>query len=525
MKNHLLVLLALVVCCRSSSAQRITYTEGDTFSLEDKDANFDFLGEVRGDLVFMQNGTSPEQKALCLVDPRTLKIIYKRTFESLRIFHESDFFGFYGDTILLFKTIVRSREGVLTRSLVAHIIEVDDGFRDLDERLVDTFMGDNEPMIDFDSHRDTFAIYTSTRTSLYDRNLNKLAYVPKHIVFAPKAIRYKNNEQYGWYGRNAWFEIKDRDWGKAFYKIGAWKGERIYAQSEFVRDSNSFQMRGHYSLVQVLKYHERKSKRRGDYTFTPKEGIRILNYNCMLMEGGAILIFGVYQDMSAQDENVRLGVFSKILDADLNEVTEANYLEVINAPYEQVKSDVNYDLLADKMSMGSFEKLDIYSRTDFLLTRRFSYHTYLLCINRHSGQITCEGLYRKYARGRNSHMLNNLCLIKLDDTSELMLFYDHPDNMNTTISDTSVKQAGWDSGQYVLTYVTFTPSQGFSRRQMVSDKLLSRYFMNLYFKENYNYRDPRTGNYEIVGVAYNRGNTGGRYVRIVISSLRVSLQD
>lgn len=245
----------------------------------------------------------------------------------------------------------------------------------------------------------------------------------------------------------------------------------------------------------------------------------------MLMEGGNILLFGVYQDMIAGGDNVRLGVFSKILDAELNEVTETNYLEIINTPYDEVKNHVDYDLLADKMSMGNFEKLDIYSKTDFVLTRRFINHSYLICVNRHSGQITCEGLYRKYCKGKNSHMLNNLCLIRLDDTSEIMLFYDHPDNVNMTISDTSVKQVGWDSGQYALVYVTFTPSQGFSKRKLVSNHLVTKYFMNLYLRENYNNPIPRTDSFEIIAAAYNQSNTCGRFVRIVISPSKISLQD
>lgn len=359
-----------------------------------------------------------------------------------------------------------------------------------------------------------FRVESDKLRRLYDLDLNEHSYPASGEVRAP----FPEQRKFLFRMRNIFDSDKEPERQKFFYLVTTQNfGGRLYAKAEFVPDVFSEVNKGHIDQLQLSLYDSLENTKKAELDLQIRNTSYILDYEFHTMPDKRILLFGIYQDKTAQEENLRLGWFSCIIEPGMNQGSPFQYYEMVNAPKDKLKEQEGYGKLMSPYSFEYYFAIQVQDENTYILRHeksgRDDNRFGMILIDKKVGTISYKSIGNKYSSDYAG--ITGYLDYVMADTVVFILFNDHILNNGLAALDKPSQQCTGEAGKTCMSYVVFNPETGFTKR-LQPYTYDGNYIVDVNLGTNVN-KLNKTGDREILAMAYNADKTSCRICRIIIT--------
>ncbi len=309
-----------------------------------------------------------------------------------------------------------------------------------------------------------FYVYEEGGIYKFNAEMNEIPDSPEQN---PTQFPIKNKKISNEYSFVNTFEIKYPEKQEFFHVAGRYKRKEFYVKSNFVPDEISFPYRGHFQSIQVLSYDSTTHIEIAKIDFSIRNTSKVIDYQCQVMKDGNVLITGIYQDVTAIGRPLILGRFAKIISKDLSSISDVSYLELMQTEESLAVTHPNYMLMfmvvfSQNLYDGEISNSDSYMF--FTLAEKYTAFE----INKRTGVMKMLNLNAKYEKS-DKLFLGGFMDFVINDSTKLIFFNDHKNNLGLSGSDTNVIECTENYSGTSWSYVTYSVGKGFSERKMAFD--------------------------------------------------------
>ena len=504
----LLILFSGTICLQ---AQTISFSKGVSFKYSGE--NYSSLGQTDRFVFYKESNEDNLGNYLLKFDIKTLDMVERVNLDKLIINGNIEFVNVLNDQLYIMTcsdNFNKSRQ--VSSTIKVYTCNANSEIRNISEQELCEFTCTETPNVYFMDGLNLFVVSNGEKTARYFN----LSFA--EVQFPSQAYKYPLPVNYKFIRINYSSEEGNRNKQEKFFYPFSSRGDiRYYVKSEFARNDTLYKTKGHIQSLEIVTYDTVKNFRKESYKFDIREASFLMDYNVQLMKDGRILIIGIYQDRTEPGENIRLGLFSKIIEADFRDKIPAFYLEILNAKKDSLEVDPKRHYIFNYFGYSSY----FFSQMEYkgnYFSHTYSYPCPVSCydmvlVNKQTAFISFEKLPVKTTCNGDNWFMGGFLSTNLKDSLMLILFNDNSSNKGLAASDPEILTYGDNPDSIMLAFVLFTVGRGFGKRQMLYDGATERFFIRTYSFESLIGEPDAEGRFDIFTLAYDMKQKNCRLYR------------
>lgn len=484
---NLLICFSAFFILNHTTAQKVEFQKGKSYKHDG--INLNFIGKSDQFIFYSGQNYDEEIQYVLKANIKTLKIVEKTKLSDLKLKGKVNHAIALNNQLLFISAEeLKAKIGILTAELKVTVFDANGKLKDRKEL---TLMKITEEEYDFwyNEKENNFLIITGDAFHEFNSEF-------KPILGINFKINHPQTTNYKYISINTFGNKKTPKEETFFSWINKKEDLLYYCKAQFIPNDSCILSSGHIQKLEIISYDTFSNSIKKLFKFDIREKSYLLNYSISIDEEGRIIIIGIYQDKEMIDSIVHLGMFSQIIEADLHEKTPTYYLDM-TGKHNLLYNDFSFNL----HSLKSMLYKNNYTATHYDYDCKYTGYSYIL-IDRNNASINFEKLKMPFSCRYKYNSFSGYLNKSHNDSIEWIFFNDHTSNIGKGANDSDLVGYDITLDSISLCFVTFSSSNGFSKRQAIFDA--GKEGFSLYFNYNEYYRGEvdSEGYFEIISPAY-----------------------
>lgn len=470
MKTKFLMFILLSVFSNSVFGQKVNF-QGGQIMLGVQTYNLELIGTYDDHVYYIKSiiAESGLKHYLVKLNRNSLAIIreFNLSFAGYPKFWE--YSGLFGNKLVLIYLNVSQNGDEFNFDYKGLVFDLDKGFDDYKAVNFATIIQNSLPVWSCEKSEETYHLHSDAYVKYYDKSLDQInieenepaiihteldSIIRTKGMEMPEANEARNSKR------------------KYFYPLKFNSG--FFIESYFLPDNNCYSKsatKGYFTDIRIALYDTVYNECIKSYDVEIDLEKYLINYDCHYMPDKSFVIIGVFQDASFHYNSSKLGIFSVILDSNLNEISGIKY----TVPVEILEDDIHYNFEAGRYLYSDqpvmYERLDL--GNDKHCFFKIAYKSEgnhsefdIIRINKKTGDIKIDRLFNKvsaaYHLGFKDYLVYNL-----SDTSLIIFFNDHPKNEGLGPDQAHLKLNKATKKTSGFSFIIYNCSSGFTSRKVL----------------------------------------------------------
>ncbi len=506
--------MLLAIVAFNLSAQTVELSKG---SIADHELDLEYIGKNENYLFYHGNIYNDIGEYVLIADIKSLDIIKKRKIDDFKLEGKLEKINISDREIQFITAEPKFKKQLQISSVIrAFVFTADESFKRLNEYEMGEFPGKEDPYMYYVNNGKHLVVSDGTNMQYYGQDF-KLYSLPVSGIKDPLPVKYKYIRiPRSYLGRNDSAPEEE----KYFYSFGNRNDVRYYAKADFVKDVKCMKTEGHIRSLEIITYDTVKNFRKDNYKFEIRESSYLMDYNISLQKDGRIIIIGIYQDKDVKDGKIHMGLFTRIIEPELNDKIPAYYVEMESKTEEEFRKSNRANYLYGYLGYQTYYIGNLIYKNSYI-----SYHRNYDCkdgsyeyvlIDRQTGAISFEKLKTPFTCMKRNVYMSGYLIKRFGDSLEWICFNDNKYNEGKTADGADLIEYGYNKDSLALTYITFSVNTGFGKRSLIYDTGKEGFILEMSYSQTYMGQLDADGKFEIITIGYDPEKKKFRLYRMFV---------